>query len=49
MVIWQGLNNFTLIKIAEESCHKTGEEISYHFPDIRKMVTITKEVEKNCS
>jgi len=42
MVIWQGLNNFTLIKIAKESCHNAGEEIRYHFPDVRKTIPMPK-------
>lgn len=39
--------NFEKVIIkAKDACQKVGEEISYHFPDIRKTIAMPKGAEK---
>lgn len=35
-----------VIQKAKDACNNAGEEIAYHFPDIRKMITKGKGAEK---
>lgn len=35
-----------VIQKAKDACRNAGEEIAYHFPDVRKMVTIGSGAEK---
>lgn len=35
-----------VIQKAKDACRNAGEEIEYHFPDVRKMVKIGSEAEK---
>ena len=35
-----------VIQKAKDACKNVGEEIAYHFPDIRKMITLGKGAEK---
>jgi DNA-damage-inducible protein D len=35
-----------VIQKAKDACSNAGEEIDYHFPDVRKMIPIPKGAEK---
>ena len=41
---WENFSK--VIDKAKESCENAGEKIAYHFPDVRKMVSIGSGAEK---
>ena len=41
---WENFEN--VIEKAKESCRNAGEEVSNHFPDIRKTIPMPKGAEK---
>jgi DNA-damage-inducible protein D len=35
-----------VIQKAKDACKNAGEEVDYHFPDVRKMIVLSKGAEK---